>query len=335
MASFSGLVRNLSPGESGSPRRGFQNEELFLSRMHIGQIQSIDTDNHTIDVFLLDINQLITVEVPTMSISFQRTSSSWQRAMPQTNDFVNISFDLTNTPRCVNSTLLGNSAAAFDTTTDPLTGATNNTGKYVAHIGGFKLGRLAANASRADGKVDDPNIKALDADIGDDTGTDPNSKPLVTVKDLKRCVLDILCGLSQPVRNEVRAFIQLQEDALEFELLFLKAQLVKYLPIAKGLGLAMDAFAKILAEAQAKANLVPLNLIGNCLTLGNLNVFVETLIAEATSDLQLAFNEVNRVLAFIDELNFAIERLEQGKRLLNAVLVAIESCPSILTGAPA
>lgn len=145
---------------SSMHRRGLQNEVQFLNRVHLGQINSVDSDNGTIDVWVFDIGDQVTVEIPMSNgMSIQRTASSWQRYMPSENAFVLIEFTQANQPYCVGYALLGNDPRATGAVSpSATTGSTPNQGKFVPHIGGYRALRLAKEASDAGTTENDVNF---------------------------------------------------------------------------------------------------------------------------------------------------------------------------------
>lgn len=142
------MVRPSIPGDEQNARHGRENENNFLHRLHLGQIKTLNEEFGTLNVWVFDIQDFVTVEIPMPAMSVQRTSSSWFRYMPEPNSFVYIGYDLQNQPVCMGYALLGNDpSATASSSNSPTTGASPNQAKYVPHIGGYKRLALAKQAS--------------------------------------------------------------------------------------------------------------------------------------------------------------------------------------------
>lgn len=301
------VYRELSPGETGSPRREGQTERQFLSRVHSAQIQSIDANNGTLDVVVLDLGSKVTVEIPMTGMSPNRTQSSWFRYMPQVNDIVLVQFDHTNAPKCIGYALQGNDASAVESTTQ-------NTGKFVPRLGGYKSLAQAKTASDGGSSENDPDILSLDAGAG---------------VDIDDCVAEILCGLSQAALNALKTLLQTQLAFVEGEILLVEATLLRYNILQAGLSIAANAVEAVIAEIRAEANIVPLSLISSCLPLGNLNIAINGLLDKETASLEAIVNDLSRILSFVDEQNFVLSQLRQTEQLFNKVIAAIQTCATI------
>jgi len=144
--------------------------------------------------------------------------------------------------------------------------------------------------------------------------------------DLSPCVRQILCALSQPLRNALTAQLTLARSELQAQLVILQAKVAQYEVLAVGARIVAAVAQAALAQVQAAANLLPLSLISNCTDLGDVNVSVRQNIDRVSQDLVVATQKLTRVLSVSDELADAINVINEQISLLNAVLDAAGAC---------
>jgi hypothetical protein len=102
-------MRRQPPSPTSRP---FQDQKGAKSRTHVGQIISVDTLNGRVVVRSATSGEEFTLQIPLGGFSINGLTSSWDRYMPQRNDYVKIGFGPDNSPE-----LMG--YAAFGDELDP------------------------------------------------------------------------------------------------------------------------------------------------------------------------------------------------------------------------
>lgn len=143
---------------------------------------------------------------------------------------------------------------------------------------------------------------------------------------LADCVREVLCGLSAATRNALVGIIRGYVTALEAEKAILQAKLLKLniltLPVSALNSVAQSA----LAQARAGANIVPLDLIGTCVDVGNLNDVITRNIEIVTRELNKIATDLERLLSFADEINAAIDDIDAVLQTYIEVIEFIDTC---------
>lgn len=83
---------------------GTEEEWAFKSRTYTGQVKDIQAEDGKLTVELIGTREKYVVDAPVVGLSVRGIQSSWQRHMPQVNDFADIAFDANNRPRLVRMT---------------------------------------------------------------------------------------------------------------------------------------------------------------------------------------------------------------------------------------
>lgn len=149
-------------------------------------------------------------------------------------------------------------------------------------------------------------------------------------ENLNPCVRQVLCGLSKSVREALRALIAAQVAILQVQI----AQLEAYSAYLDVLTLPVSAASSLaeqfIQQVKSAAQVIPLDLIGTCVDVGNLNRAIEDTLNTALQDVNVLTNDLNRLLSFSDEVGALIDDLNETLNLYNAILDIIDLC-----GAPA
>lgn len=118
-------MRSLSPGDELRYRNGLQNESQYHNRTYIGQISTIDTETGLAKVTIGMAGKSEEIVIPLTGLSVNGIKSSWQRYMPQANDFVLVSFGPDNRPVC-----LGYTAFSYNPDVEPTNARRVSGSKY-------------------------------------------------------------------------------------------------------------------------------------------------------------------------------------------------------------
>lgn len=100
-------MRKLPPAVDRRYRNNLQNETTFKSRIHIGQIISVDNANGQVLVRDATSNEEWKLQIPLGGFSMRGLSSSWIRYMPQRQDYVKIGFGPDNSPELLGYAAFG------------------------------------------------------------------------------------------------------------------------------------------------------------------------------------------------------------------------------------
>lgn len=143
---------------------------------------------------------------------------------------------------------------------------------------------------------------------------------------LSNCVKTILCGLSAATRSALKTLVQGYVAQLEVLVTALEAKLI-YLDLLTAPVNVLNSLAQqAIAEVKAGANIVPLDLIGSCIEIGDLNVSIQNNLDALLVDVNIVANDLERLLSFRDEVQAEINNLREVIALYNNVIDALDAC---------
>ena len=144
---------------------------------------------------------------------------------------------------------------------------------------------------------------------------------------LNPCVREILCGLSGAVRTTLATIIEGYIAQLNAYRATLEAQLIYLdiltLPLQPLNALAQEA----LNQSKAGLNIVPLDLIGRCAGIGDLNNAISLNIDLAAASLNNITTDLNRLLSQSDEVRAVIAQVDTVISYYGEVLNEMDFCP--------
>lgn len=146
---------------------------------------------------------------------------------------------------------------------------------------------------------------------------------------LANCVAQVLCGLAAATRAAIASLIDKYLIALRVARAELEAQLV-VLDIASAPIIALNNLAQqALLEVKAGANLIPLDLIGNCLDVGRLNETIQANLDIVAGDISIVAQDLARLVSFRDEVEASIRELDRFIDTYLEILEIIDGCDAI------
>jgi len=143
---------------------------------------------------------------------------------------------------------------------------------------------------------------------------------------LANCVKLVLCGLSAATRNAIVGILQGYVGVLNAQITSLEVELVALNIATAPVALANSAVQSFINQVKAGANIVPLNLIGECFDLGQLNEAVQVNLDLALVDANIIANDLERLLSFKAELDATILDLQTTIELYTEVIATIKVC---------
>jgi len=143
---------------------------------------------------------------------------------------------------------------------------------------------------------------------------------------LNPCVKQILCALGEATLGALNTLLQAQIAIIDAEIASVAAQLAVVDILTIPLEIARDVGQNALNSAQQVASLVPLNFIAGCADLGDLNVNLSRLLANASADFNDIINDLNRKLSLREELNALILELQAIREQFGDIQLTIAEC---------
>jgi hypothetical protein len=148
----------------------------------------------------------------------------------------------------------------------------------------------------------------------------------MAVSDLNPCVKKILCGLSSAALNALQSVIDGQVALIQAQIVVYQTQLLQYDVLAIPVEVAQQVAQSYIDKVRNSAILLPLNLITECVDLGNFNLNLQQSIdvALATAD-DLAY-EATRLLSYRDDLNAIVQELNAALTQFTDIKTIIGEC---------
>lgn len=146
---------------------------------------------------------------------------------------------------------------------------------------------------------------------------------------LTNCVKQVLCGLSAAVQNALVALIKGYIAQLDLYKAQLEAKLV-YLAMLSTPPQVLNSLAQTaLSEIKAGANIVPLDLVGRCFQVGELNEAIQENLNIVLADANTIANDLSRLLSFRDEVEEAIADVQAVIDLYTEIVATIDACATV------
>jgi hypothetical protein len=142
-------------------------------------------------------------------------------------------------------------------------------------------------------------------------------------------VKSILCGLSDSALRAIQALIDGQVALIQAQIIVIQTQLLQYDVLAIPIEATRAVAQAVVDKVRKSAYLIPLNLISECVDLGNFNLNLQQSIDAATAVADDYLAEATRLLSFRDDLNFLVAELNATLTQFTDIRNIIDEC---LTG---
>lgn len=146
---------------------------------------------------------------------------------------------------------------------------------------------------------------------------------------IDNCAIQLLCGLSAATRNALVQLINGYIIALEAEESLIRVQLLKAQIALAPINLAAQIAEEALQKAKAAANIVPLNLIGQCVSIGNLNLAIQQNLDIILQDIVVITNDLNRLLSIQDAFQAEINQINSTIQYYQNIIATLNACPFV------
>lgn len=144
--------------------------------------------------------------------------------------------------------------------------------------------------------------------------------------ELDPCVKSILCGLGDSALRSIQGLIDAQVALLQAQIAIYQTQLLQFDILALPIEAARAGAQAIIDEALEAATIIPLNLITECVDLGDFNISINEALNLALTGLNdLAF-EATRLLSYRDELNAIVSELNATIDQFTDIRSIIDEC---------
>jgi flagellin-like hook-associated protein FlgL len=144
--------------------------------------------------------------------------------------------------------------------------------------------------------------------------------------EVSSCVREIVCSLSQPAIGLLNGILSTQITLLQSQVVAISAQLLTFDVLQAPVVVANAAAQTALQQVKEIVNIVPLNLIGQCADLGNVNLGLNRSIDGISAELEAITQDATRLLSFREELVSLQNELNATIDLFQAVQQVIATC---------
>ena len=144
--------------------------------------------------------------------------------------------------------------------------------------------------------------------------------------ELDPCVKRIICSLSDVALRSIQALIDGQVAILQAQIVVYQAQILQYDILAIPVEAAAAVAQLVVDKVREAAYLIPLNLITECVDLGDFNLNLNQSIDVAVSTAEDAIFEATRLLSFRDELNAIVNELNNIIDQFTDIRSVIDEC---------
>jgi len=144
--------------------------------------------------------------------------------------------------------------------------------------------------------------------------------------DLDPCVREILCGLSHAVLRTMQGIIDGQVAILQAQIVLIQTQILQYDVLAIPVEITRAAAQAVIDTVRQSVVLIPLNLISNCVDLGDFNLNLSQSLDLATSVVDDISFEATRLLSYRDELNSLISELNGAIDQFTDIRSVMDQC---------
>lgn len=145
---------------------------------------------------------------------------------------------------------------------------------------------------------------------------------------LDECLKTILCGIGSAAISMLESALQAQVLAAQAALAVIDAEIIQADILGAPFAVAAQLVQEVVDEAKGVLNIVPLNLIGTCTDLGELNVSIRQQIDDYTAEAVSVLNDAAALLSYSDELRALKAELQDLIAYYTDVKLVLETCTS-------
>lgn len=143
---------------------------------------------------------------------------------------------------------------------------------------------------------------------------------------LANCVKEILCTLGDFVLRSLQALINGQIAIVQAQIVTFQTQLIQYDILAIPVQASADIARTFVDQVRNSAFLIPLNLISNCVDLGDFNLNLQQSIDVGLAVFDDLIFEATRLLSFRDDLNAIVGELNALITQFTDISAVIDQC---------
>ena len=143
---------------------------------------------------------------------------------------------------------------------------------------------------------------------------------------LQPCVKEILCALSDSALSALKGIISSQVAILQAQIIVYQTQLLQYDILSIPIQATQIAANAVVQKVRGSVALIPLNVITQCVTLGNFNLNLQQSIDVALATVNDVLYEATRLLSYKEELQAIINELNAAIDQFNAITTIIDGC---------
>lgn len=140
------------------------------------------------------------------------------------------------------------------------------------------------------------------------------------------CVRLVLCPLGAAFVHAVTSVIALLKAQLAAQRALLQSLLqvieIQLIPIRAG----REAALIVLNQARSAADIIPVELVGNCVRLGRFTADIRSTIDTTIADVQDFSRELEQLLSFQDEVQARLDELDEIIDRYTSIEVSLQGC---------
>lgn len=145
---------------------------------------------------------------------------------------------------------------------------------------------------------------------------------------LNPCVKQILCSLSDAALGALQGIINGQVALLQAQILIYQTQILQFDVLSLPVQAAQAAGQAVVDNVRSSAALVPLNIISQCVDLGDFNLNLQQSIDVVLSSTEDLLAEATRLLSYREELNAIVTELDGAITQFTDISGIIDQCLS-------
>lgn len=143
---------------------------------------------------------------------------------------------------------------------------------------------------------------------------------------LANCVQHVLCGLSAGVRSALVVLIKGYINQLQVYETLITARRAYLNILTAPIAIAKNVVDGVITQAKAGANIIPLDLIGDCFEVGQLNESIQANLNLVLVDANILATDLERLLSFGDELDAILVDVNSTIQFYESIIAAIDVC---------
>lgn len=128
---------------------------------------------------------------------------------------------------------------------------------------------------------------------------------------LADCIIQVLCNLSNAVRNTLANLIRTFTAQMSAYKAVLVAKLAKIDIASAGIQILNRVASEAILTAKAGANIIPIDLINGCVAVGGLNRAIQENLDVLLADANIIANDLARLLSFRDDISAVLADVER------------------------